>query len=211
MTISLKKIVIVGCGGFGREALALINQNFYEPIGFIDQNPNAFSQSGYPIIGDDRIIPTLAIKKIATSICIALGNPAKRAKIFQLSEKYGLDIPSIAHPSSIILSSSHISDGTIVYPNVVVMNDCTIGKGVLLNTNVTIGHDVTVGNFCNINPGARLAGRITIGEGAFIGIGATIIENITVGAGATIGAGSVVIRDVPENSIVYGVPAREKN
>jgi UDP-perosamine 4-acetyltransferase len=41
-----------------------------------------------------------------------------------------------------------------------------------------------------------------------VGIGATVIEKVRIGAGAFVGAGAVVIRDVPDNVVVAGVPAR---
>ena len=65
-----------------------------------------------------------------------------------------------------------------------------------------------IGDFCNINPGVHLAGRITIGDGVFIGIGASVKENIRIGNNVVIGAGSVVLKDVPDNTTVYGVPAK---
>ena len=66
-------------------------------------------------------------------------------------------------------------------------------------------------NFCNIYPGTHLAGRITVGDRTLIGIGASIKEKITIGKNAVIGAGSVVIDDVPDNTTVYGVPAKAAN
>ena len=46
------------------------------------------------------------------------------------------------------------------------------------------------------------------GELSFIGIDTTIIQGIKIGKNVTIGAGSVVIRDIPENTIVVGNPAK---
>ena len=49
---------------------------------------------------------------------------------------------------------------------------------------------------------------IIIGSDVWVGAHAIILPGVTIGDGAIIGAGSVVIKDVPENSIVFGVPAR---
>ena len=111
--------------------------------------------------------------------------------------------------SSVRCFSKDIGNGVIIYPGVIIMNDCKIGKFTLLNSGVTLGHDVIIGDFCNINPGANFAGRIRIGDNVFIGIGASIKENIIIGNNVVIGAGSVVLKDVPDNTMVYGVPAKE--
>ena len=59
-----------------------------------------------------------------------------------------------------------------------------------------------------IGPGCSIAGRVEINENAFVGIGSTIVEKVTIGKNAIIGAGSVVLENVPDNSIVAGVPAK---
>ena len=46
------------------------------------------------------------------------------------------------------------------------------------------------------------------GELSFIGIGTTIIQGIKIGRNVTIGAGSVVIKDIPDNVMVVGNPAK---
>ncbi len=81
-----------------------------------------------------------------------------------------------------------------------------IGNGVLIGHNVTLAtlnHDERPDYRQNIYPKP-----IKIGDNVWIGSNATILQGITIGNGAIVGANSVVTHDVPENTIVAGVPAR---
>lgn len=51
-------------------------------------------------------------------------------------------------------------------------------------------------------------GDIIIGDDAWLGFGTIVLDGVTIGSGAVVGAGSVVTRDVPDNAIVAGNPAR---
>ena len=51
-------------------------------------------------------------------------------------------------------------------------------------------------------------GGIVIGDGAWLGYRVTVLHGVNIGAGAVIAAGSVVVRDIPENAIAAGVPAK---
>ena len=57
-------------------------------------------------------------------------------------------------------------------------------------------------------PGVQ--GSAIFGDNCYIGTGATILAPIKIGNNVTIGAGAVVTRDVMDNQIVVGVPARSK-
>ncbi len=65
-----------------------------------------------------------------------------------------------------------------------------------------------VGDGAHIAPGARLAGEVVVETCAFVGTGAIILPRLRIGQGAVIGAGAVVTRDVPDNAVVVGNPAR---
>lgn len=56
--------------------------------------------------------------------------------------------------------------------------------------------------------GKRIDKPITIGKNVWIGSGAIIMPGITIGDNAVIGAGSVVTKNIPENKLAYGVPAK---
>ena len=204
--VSKQKIAIIGSGAFGREVFHLLDERIYECVGFLDYNKTEEEFLG-PIIGHEADMEKLIEKYKFSNCALAIGDTKKRKKVQNGIGKFSLQFPSIIH-SSVQCYSNDIQDGAILYPGVVIMNDCFIGKCSLLNSGATLGHDVVIGQFCNINPGANLAGRITIGDYTLIGIGASIKENITIGSNAIVGAGSVVINDVPDNTTVYGVPAR---
>ena len=81
-----------------------------------------------------------------------------------------------------------------------------IGNGVLIGHNVTLAtlnHDERPEYRQNIYPKP-----IKIGNNVWIGSNATILQGVTIGNGAIIGANAVVTKDVPENTIVAGVPAK---
>ena len=81
-----------------------------------------------------------------------------------------------------------------------------IGNGVLIGHNVsilTLNHDERPEFRQNIYPKP-----IKIGENVWIGSNATILQGVTIGDGAIIGANAVVTKDIPQNSIVAGIPAK---
>ena len=81
-----------------------------------------------------------------------------------------------------------------------------IGDGVLIGHNVTLAtlnHDENPDNRQAIYPKP-----IHIGNNVWIGSNATILAGVTIGDGAIIGAGAVVTKDVPDNAVVVGNPAR---
>ncbi|WP_289024199.1 CatB-related O-acetyltransferase [uncultured Salegentibacter sp.] len=104
-----------------------------------------------------------------------------------------------------------------------------IGKNCYIACNTVIVN-TKVGNYCSIAPGVQIGGmehsywwyststflsnqckennRVNIGSDVWIAGGAIIKQGITIGNGSVIGALSFVNKDVPENSIVIGSPAR---
>jgi len=71
-----------------------------------------------------------------------------------------------------------------------------------------VGHDVVIGDFCVINPVATISGGVTVEDDVLIGTGTNILQNITIKARSTAGAGSLVAKDIPEDTVVVGIPAK---
>ena len=99
----------------------------------------------------------------------------------------------------------------LVVPHVVrllVGPSARLGRGVVVNTAAVVEHDVVVGDGSHVAPAAVLLGAVVVGAGTLVGSGARVLPGIRVGDRVVIGAGAVVVADVPDDTVVTGVPAR---
>lgn len=93
-----------------------------------------------------------------------------------------------------ISATTKIGDSMwIAHPYATIINAESIG------TNFSCIHCTTIGDH---------NGRATIGDNVSLGANVTIIGNIRIGNNVTIGAGSVVVKDIPDNCVAVGNPAR---
>jgi len=82
------------------------------------------------------------------------------------------------------------------------------GIGVVIHSRTRIGRRVIIGPHVTIGRQLDPETIPVIGDNVYIGAGACVLGKIKVGNNVVIGANSVVLRDVPDNSIVAGVPAK---
>ncbi len=138
----------------------------------------------------------------------------KNVKIYDFVNLYGCQIGD----NSKIGTFVEIQKGAKVGKNCKISSHTFICEGVVIEDDVFIGHNVTFIN--DLYPRATSKdGTLQteddwevvptlVKKGASIGSSATLLCGITIGANAIIGAGSVVTKDVPENMVVAGNPAR---
>lgn len=103
--------------------------------------------------------------------------------------------------ASLILGSGYIN------------NNCNIScfERIVIGNNVSISENVTIRDSDNHSlNGSNPTKGIIIGNNVWIGVNVTILKGVTIGDGAVIAAGSVVTKDVPQKTLVAGIPARIK-
>ncbi len=85
----------------------------------------------------------------------------------------------------------------------------TLGDNVFISVGASfICHDGSTLPFRKDTPDLEIAGPIEIGDNVFIGKGATVLANVKVGSNCIVGSNALVTKDVPDNSVVGGNPAR---
>lgn len=126
--------------------------------------------------------PWLVFHKLVKKICLNL--------LYIEQRKLGVDI----HPLTQIGEGLHLP-----HPNGIVLHG-----GAVIGNNCTIMQQVTVGG----NMGKEKDMVATIGDNVILSAGAKVIGPCAIGNNVIVGANAVVIKDVPDNSVVGGVPAR---
>lgn len=208
----MKKIVIIGAGGFGREVKMLIDQinaieKRYEFIGYYDDGkPKGEKINGFPVLGNTDDLNAI---KEPVLVALALGNPSHKKKVVEQLNNSNVTFETLIHPSVIRGSDLvTIGKGTVICAGCIITCNIDIQDYVIINLACTIGHDTVIKNYVSLMPGINVSGEVVLEEGVYIGTGAKIINQLTIGQNSTIGAGAVVSKSIPENCTAVGIPAK---
>lgn len=210
-----QSLVIVGCGGFGREVWSIVDainrmENTWTIEGFIDDAPSRESLDCVAGLGAEVVGSTseLARRHSRCSVVLAIGSPATRSALYDRIASKTIEFPPVIHPQATIGSNVRIDEGVVVAPGARISTNITVGRHVHVDQNVTVGHDTMIGDFSRLNPMACIGGSVSIGRGSLVGANATVLQGLSVGAGATVGAAACVTHSVADGATVKGVPAR---
>lgn len=206
----MRKIYIIGAGGFGREALQWIKdinkaENRWEIAGFLDDDVHALDgyDCDYSVV--DRISDHVPAPDEDFVLCIA--SPSVKKQIAESYKARGASFPVIIHPTAVVTDFSQYGEGTILWPYAKVSVNSKCGAFcTILSTDV--GHDISIGDYCFVAANTTLLRNITVGNGVFIASNSVIANDVTIGDGAFIGMGSIVMKDVPAGAKTFANPAR---
>lgn len=105
-----------------------------------------------------------------------------------------------------IVTSCELPNKANIGPGLFIPHAC----GIIVHTEAQIGKNCSLAQQVTVGFGGRgpKAGTPRIGDGVYFGAGAKVFGNITVGHNVAIGANAVVNKDLPDNAVAVGVPAK---
>ena len=200
-------IYIYGCGGVGSElAEAFANNPEYNLIGFIDDNHEIRECMGFRSTTLEELVREKRVEEINT--IISIGEPFVRKAVSEKVFSKGLKEMTVNLADHFNQEYSTTDVGTLFHTGSYISVNAHIGKCCLINKGVLVGHDCVIGDYCVLSPRVTLGGNVQIGESTYIGTGASIRNGIKIGNNAIIGMGAVVVKDVEDDSVVVGNPAK---
>ena len=193
---------LFGASGHAKVIIDSLKASGKQISGLFDDNPDVKKLLEYSVYGSfdqDR----LGHEELIISVGL---NHIRKKIVEKLPEntRYGKAI----HPSAIISEYASLGEGTVVMQGAIIQSSVSIGRHCIINTAASVDHDCLIDDFVHISPNATLCGAVSVGEGSQVGAGAVVIPGIKIGKWSLVAAGAVVTRDVPDNVLVLGNPAR---
>ncbi|MBT1070852.1 acetyltransferase [Pelotalea chapellei] len=211
-----KKLFLFPYGGNSREALLSVlaineqqQEEAWDVIGFLDDNKLNHGKEccGITVVGGREM---LGVEPDAFLLAVP-GSPTSYAKRAEVITGLPVDesrFATIIHPSVQLPPDCRIGFNCIIMPNVFISSNVTVGNHCVILPNTVISHDSVIGDYCCIGSNVSVSGSVNMGKGCYIGSGSRMREHVSIGAGSLVGLGSAVLKDIPEQVIAAGSPAR---
>ena len=206
----VRRILIVGAGGFGREALLWAREAWPDAIekvvGFLSAKSDVLDGHDcvLPILGDPAEFSPAA----GDAFVLAIGIPTVRRRVAETLEARGAQFTVLVHPTAVIAPTARVGRGAVICPFAIVSDAATIEPFTLLNFHSSLGHDAIVGEFGVLSPYATLGGGAQLGADGFMGLHSSVGPGCRIGARSKISANSCALSDAPNDSLIFGSPGR---
>lgn len=210
----MKKLIIIGAGGFAREVAWLVERindqkKTWDLLGYLDDKQELWGKS--PDDGEIKVlgpVNSCVAYEDVWFVC-AVGASKTRRKIIEQMKSLGIKrFAQLIDTAAIHSGRVMVGEGSIICAHTIITVDVTIGEHVILNLDCTIGHDAVLHDFVTLYPSVNVSGHTDLGECVEMGTGSQIIQGISIGEEAIIGAGAVVVKDIPARCTAVGAPAK---
>lgn len=203
-------LAICGAGGLGREVLELasiinLKQQRWDNIIFIDDVKQGQMVNGVKVytyreaknnFGQDL------------ELTVGVGEPIKRERIFTEIMEDQIPIATLIHPDVRIPNTAFVGRGVTIQMGNFISCNVSIGDYVYIQPHANIGHDCILKKGCIISAFCNIAGGVSIGEFSYLGSSSVIKEKVSIGNYSIISMASAVYRDIGNEIIAVGNPAR---
>jgi sugar O-acyltransferase (sialic acid O-acetyltransferase NeuD family) len=165
---------------------------------------------GYKVIGRQENIDELIKQYDISGGIITVGDNFIRKIIYDsiVSKAPDFNFVNAIHPSVIIGKNVQIGCGVMAMAGCIFNPGAKIGDFTFFATGAQVEHDCEIGEFASISAGSITGGHVKIGKYSAITLGVTIVDRLKIGENVVVGSGSLVVKDIPDNCLYYGSPAK---
>jgi len=201
---------VYGAGGHGKVvADLLVSRGQKEFAGFVDDREELWGSMvmGFAVLGGGEWLQSEA-GSARIAIALGVGDNMSRHSIAESCAHWGAEILTLVHPRAAVSRAARVGRGSVLMANATVNVDAVVGDGVIVNSGALVEHDVEVGEYAHVAPNAAMGGGSSLGGFSHLGIGASVLPCVHIGAHSVVGAGAVVVKNLPDEVVAIGIPAK---
>lgn len=203
-----RRLAIIGASALGRQiahqvSLASMRINV---VGFFDD----FATVGGDVLGPVDAALKMHAEKVFDCLAIGVGYKAMAFRAF-CAERFSGRIPlaKIVLPGAFTDPTAQIEEGAVILTGTMIDQNVKIGPNCFFSLGCSVSHESVVGANTYCAPHVTICGRSQIGRNCFLGAACIIRDGVVVDNNVTIGAGAVVVKDILEQGVYVGNPARK--
>jgi UDP-perosamine 4-acetyltransferase len=207
--VASSRVVIYGASLGGLVALECLRaMGGYEAVAFLDRTPEKIGTvlQGLPV-WPEEVIGSLRERGVG-GVVTHIARRDFRVQLLERTRSLGLALPNVIHPRAFVSGSVSMGVGNLIKAGALVDTETRLGSVCLIDNGAVVPHHCQIGDACHLAPGACMGGECRIGERTLLGVGCVVASAIRIGRNVIVAPGACVVRDVEDNVVVEGSPAR---
>lgn len=203
-----KQIVVYGAGGHAKSVIGVIEHEAkWTVAGVLDDSVRVDTVLGYRMLGGVAALPGLMSRGVKKAH-VAVGDNYARAVTSSTLTLLDFTLVPVIHPTVVVMKDADMGIGCFYHCFAIIGPEARVGDGCIISAHTSVAHESYLGDYVHLSPSVQLGGAVQIGSYSSIGLGAAILPGIRIGENVVIGANAVVTKDLPDNVIAVGVPAK---
>jgi sugar O-acyltransferase (sialic acid O-acetyltransferase NeuD family) len=207
-----ENIAIFGAGTMANTYIDIIlSQDKYNLVGLFDAKYPTLKKYGeYNVIGNEENLVEICKKENIKNIAVCIGDNYIRKVVIEKLKSINPNFifPTLIHKTAYISKLAEIGEGSRIAAQTTIDGGVIIKDFCMIGPNSSLPHGSQMESYSSLAAGVSLSGEVNIGEFSFLGTGTNVSHGVNIGNNVVVGAGSTVLKEIPDNVVAYGVPAK---